>query len=135
MATKSTVVLFIMLHSNKILVEKRPVEGFDKHLHLIPGGAINNLETMEEALKREMMEELGVVPIKFELLTNEKIIGVFDNLLKPFVVSEWEGTLPNMILDKQDPHPLEWVEIDSLISPIPGNNQIMRALKEYLSKL
>lgn len=130
--SKTTVVLFVLIRDNKILVEKRPVKGFSKHLHLIPGGAINQSESLEEALKREMMEELGIRPIKFELLTTEDIPGVFDNLLKPFVVSLWEGQLPNTILDNEDPYSLEWVEIDSLMTPIPGNRKIMQALKKYL---
>lgn len=132
MATQSKVVLFALIKDNKILVEKRPVKGFNKPLYLIPGGAINEMESLHDALQREMMEELGIVPIKFKLLTGQEIIGVFDNKLTPFVVSKWQGELPQIILDKEDPHPLEWIEIDYLDSPIPGNKQIIQALKEYL---
>lgn len=134
MAINSTVVIFILIRNNKILVEKRPVEGFENHQYLIPGGAINNSEGIEGALKREMMEELGVTPRKFELLTQEEIPGLYNNILKPFVVSEWQGEVPPVILDKEDPHPLEWVEIETLLTtPNKGSKKIIQALKKYLA--
>lgn len=136
MTTNSTVVIFILIRDKKILVEKRPVEGFSNHQYLIPGGAINNSESMEEALKREMMEELGVMPIKFELLTQEEIPGLYDNILRPFVVSEWQGEIPPAILDKEDTYPLEWVKIETLLTiPNKGSKKIVQALKKYLSKV
>lgn len=138
MATNSTVVIFVLVKDNKILVEKRPVEGFAKHQYLLPGGAINpeELENLEQALKREMIEELGVTPTKFELLTQEDIPGLFDHLLKPFIVSEWTGTLPQIGLDQEDSYPLEWVEIDTVLTtPIEGSRKIVQALKKYLAKV
>lgn len=138
MSTKSTVVIFALIRDNKILVEKRPVKGFSEDQYLIPGGAINteDLETMEEALKREMMEELGVIPIKFELLTDEDIPGLHANLLKPFVVSKWKGKIPNVILDKEAAYPLQWVGIETILTiPNKGSKKIAQALKEYLARV
>lgn len=134
MATNSTVVIFILIRANRILVEKRPLSGFSNHQYLIPGGAIDAAEDLEQALKREMMEELGVTPKKFELLTQEEIPGLYDNILRPFVVSEWQGEIPSVILDKEDPHPLEWVEIETLLTtPNKGSKKIIQALKKYLA--
>lgn len=131
---KPAVVIFVLVKDNKILVEKRPVAGFAKDQYLLPGGAINISENLEQALKREMTEELGVTPTKFALLTQEDITGLFDNLLKPFVVSEWTGILPQISLDQEDPYPLEWVEIDIVLTtPIEGSRKIVQALKKYLS--
>ena len=137
MAKSSRVVLFALIKDNKILLEKRPVKGFDKHLYLIPGGAINkDGEDLENALKREIMEELGIIPVEFKLLTDEDIPGLNKNILKPFVVNSWQGRIPKFILDKKDPYPLEWIEIDKALNmlPIEPTKKIIEILKKFLSK-
>lgn len=131
------VVIFVLYKENKILLEKRPVKGFIDHQYLIPGGAVLNdkLENLEEALEREIMEELGVTPLDYELLTDEDIVGVYNNVLKPFVVNKWEGEIPNKVLDKKDQYPLEWVEIEvALKTPFEGSKKIIQHLKKYLAK-
>lgn len=136
MAKSSRVVLFALIKKNKILLEKRPVKGFPKHQYLIPGGAINEeLEDLEDALKREMIEELGIVPVKFELLTDEDIPGLHKNILKPFVVTSWQGEVPKFILDKKDPFPLEWMEINTALNllPVEPTGKIAKALKKLIT--
>lgn len=132
MATKSQVVLFALVKNNTVLVEKRPIKGFLKHQYLIPGGAINKEENLEDALKREMMEELGIIPIEYKLLTEEDLPGLFDNILKPFIVSKWQGKVPEFILDKEDPYPLGWMEIDKALDmTIESTRKIFEVLKNY----
>lgn len=133
MAHFSRVVLFVLIKEKKLLLEKRPIHGFLQHQYLIPGGAINQFEELEEALKREMREELGIVPTKFELLTNEDIPGLNNNILKPFVVTSWEGSVPKYILDKEDPFPLIWVDINKAINLLPTtpSYEIQNLLKKY----
>lgn len=138
MAKNSRVVLFALIKDNKILLEKRSIKGFTNRQYLIPGGSINkDHEELEDALKREMMEELGITPTTFELLTNEDIPGLNNNILKPFVVTSWTGKTPNHILDKKDQFPLEWLEINEALNslPIKPTKRIIEILKEYLSKL
>lgn len=135
MATNSLVVIFALVKDNKILVEKRPVKGFTDHQYLIPGGAIDISENLEQALKREMMEELGVIPIEYEILTEEDIPGLHNSILKPFIVTSWQGKIPNSILDKSDPHPLEWMEIEKALSTsIKHTKKIFQLLKVHLKK-
>jgi len=136
MTKSSKVVLFALIKENKILLEKRQVKGFAEDQYLIPGGAINPLETLEDALKREIMEELGITPIDFELLANEDIPGLHQNILKPFIVKSWQGEIPEFILDKKDPYPLEWMEIDKALKtlPIKPTQKIVELLKNYLLK-
>lgn len=138
MAQSSKVVLFALIRNGKILLEKRLLDGFSKAQYLIPGGAINEgLESLEEALKREMIEELGVEPVEFKPLSDENIPGINDNLLRPFIVTSWSGEIPDKILDKEDPHPLEWVEIEKALDllPILASKEIIGEVKKYLSKL
>lgn len=49
MATKLQIVLFALVKGNKRLVEKRPIQGFSNPQYLIPGGAIDTLENLEQA--------------------------------------------------------------------------------------
>ena len=55
------VVVGILLKDNKFLVEHRsPDEEVDPDIICLPGGHIKPHESKEEALKREMREELGI---------------------------------------------------------------------------
>lgn len=131
------IVIFALVKDNKILVERRPVIGFSQDQYLLPGGEINldELENLEAALKREMMEELGIKPIEYKLLSKDGVIGIFDNLLKPFLVSKWEGKIPKIGLDKEDPYPLEWIDLEIIANtPIEGSRKIVNAIKEILFK-
>lgn len=136
MATSSRVVLFALIKNGEILLEKRKVKGFIEKQYLIPGGAINELEDLEDALKRELMEELGIIPTDFELLTNEDIPGLNNNILKPFIVNSWQGEVPKFILDKEDPYPLSWIPIKEALNmlPIKPTKRILEVLNEYLRK-
>ena len=136
MAKSSRVVLFALIKKNQILLEKRPVEGFKSHKYLIPGGAIKALENLEDALKREMMEELGIIPTDFKLMTQEDIPGLNDNILKPFMITSWLGEIPKFILDKEDPFPLEWTDIDRALKilPVKPTKRIIEVLQKFLDR-
>ena len=55
------VVVGIILKRNKFLVEHRsPDEDIDPDIICLPGGHVKSNESKEEALKREMYEELGI---------------------------------------------------------------------------
>lgn len=139
MAKNSRVVLFALVKNSKVLVEKRSIKGYTKPQYLIPGGAINDHEAegLESALKREMMEELGIVPIEFKLLTEEDIPGLHNNILKPFIVTSWQGEIPQFILDKEDHNPLEWIEIKLALNqfPIKPTKKIIEVIKEHFPNL
>jgi len=55
------VVVGIILHENKFLVERRRQdEKIDPGIVCLPGGHVRSNETKEEALKRELQEEVGI---------------------------------------------------------------------------
>lgn len=55
------VVVGVLLKGNKFLVERRgPDEEIDPEIVCLPGGHVRRGESREEALKREMLEELGI---------------------------------------------------------------------------
>ena len=55
------VVVGIILNGNKFLVERRRLdEKIDPGIVCLPGGHVKTNESKEEALKRELQEELGI---------------------------------------------------------------------------
>ncbi len=57
--TEITVVAAAIIHKNKLLVTQRGSGSFQGMWEL-PGGKVENNETFEEALKREILEELAL---------------------------------------------------------------------------
>ena len=63
------VVVGVLLEGNKFLVEHRgPDEEIDPDIVCLPGGHIKKGESREEALKREMLEELGIAVKDFRFI-------------------------------------------------------------------
>lgn len=122
------------MKNGKVLAEKRVLKDFEGEQYLIPGGKVKNLENIEEALKREVLEELGVKIIEFiPLSTDEEILGLKKQQLIPFLIQKWEGLIPESILDKGNL--LEWVEIEEVLkTPVNPTREIVQALKKYLQK-
>ena len=131
---KDTVVILVFTDGKKVLVEKRQLQQFSTPQYLIPGGTVKRLEKLEQALVREAMEELDIKPIHFMPIPHkEKIRGLKGQLLEPFIIHKWEGTLPDVILDKGNP--LSWVEFDeALTSLVYPTRKVVEALKKYLKK-
>ena len=125
------VVIFIFTSGEKILIEKRYIKNFTTLQYLIPGGEVEEGENLEQALKREIMEELGVTNFSFIPLPTSEIRGLNNQLLMPFLITKWEGNLPNSTLDKKDP--LSWLTIDEVSkTKVEPTKKIIKALKTYL---
>ncbi len=57
---KQTAVVGIINREGRILIQRRPVEGFLGGLWEFPGGKVEKGETLEDALAREIREEVGI---------------------------------------------------------------------------
>lgn len=89
----------IFLKDGKILLGKR----FDNDEHYagywdIPSGHVEKNETIEDALKREMMEELGVKVTKFEkafVIEEKDPTSGNDYKHNCFYIISWKGKIIN----------------------------------------
>lgn len=86
----------ILLKDNKILLVKRNIEPFKGNWE-IPGGFLNIGESLDEALKREMNEELGIKIIKSEYLVSLPAIypyqGIDLNVVANYFICDFSGPI------------------------------------------
>ncbi|WGY44937.1 NUDIX domain-containing protein [Vibrio sp. ABG19] len=87
-------VSFLVVKDNQVLLEKRSAEKTcDPNLVAIPGGHIEAGESQQEALARELLEELAITPTESVYLcslyhpTNEL------QLLHYYVIPAWQGEI------------------------------------------
>ncbi len=88
------VVVGIILNGDKFLVERRRLdEEVDPGIVCLPGGHVKSNENLEEALKREMREELGVEVKGFKFVCKNFYVasnGERQNAYC-FLVTDFEG--------------------------------------------
>lgn len=135
MHKKTPVIIAVFIQNEKVLVEKRFLKNFKGEQYLIPGGKIKkDMENIEQALKREVLEELGVTVIEFTPLFDTKVIlGLKGQQLIPFLIQKWAGKLPKNILDTGNL--LQWIEIEKVLNtPVKPTREIVQALKKHLTK-
>ena len=91
-------VIFLLYKNGKFLVEEvvRPDSGFYGHVR-IPGGKIELGETPEEAVKREVQEELGVSLKSFIELDTFEDVTLSGNyyVFHAFLVLDYDGEVKN----------------------------------------
>ena len=120
-------VVGVLCHNGEYLAEKRHAS--DEHfagMVIFPGGRIEEGETAELALIREMVEELGVEIKKYFHLRDFVYYDGFP--LSVFAVTEWEG----------EPKALEaesilWVRNENKLSD-ELNKEIFRLIKSRHGK-
>jgi 8-oxo-dGTP diphosphatase len=124
------VVLFIFYNpdTKKVLSEQRPPDHPDfPNQTTFPTGKVEDGESIEEAMYREAKEEFGIVPKVFIKLPN--VIG--NSILHPFWVKEWEGELPEVVLDKGSK--LIWESLEeAAASPIKTRKILVTLLRKEI---
>lgn len=106
------VAIGILLEREKrILIGKRRLGNRSEHRWEFPGGKVEAYETPEQALCRELAEELGIEVIAFEhLLTLEHCYSDGSQFrLWCFLVPIWKGSINSAVWDEA-----AWVTLDML---------------------
>ena len=102
-------VSFILLKDNQVLLEKRAKnKEYDPNLIAIPGGHIELGETQEQALFRELKEELNIVPNSYVHLCSLYHPTGELQLIHYYVVNRWQGEILSLEADE-----VTWYSLDS----------------------
>ena len=99
----------ILKHRNKILFTKRPSNKYFGDFWEFPGGKLENDETFEIAIKRELFEELGIkIDIK-NLISLDVINHSYDKrnfiIMNVFLLKKWSG-----VIKKKDTQDFKWIK-------------------------
>ena len=130
-------VVIVLNEKNEALVEVRADDGY----HDFPGGAIDINETVEEAAKRELYEETGLIAdeleefkiysgeiTKYTYFSGDVIYGV--DIF--YICRKWHGVLKPQLVEVSS---LKFMNIDDIKGPISiRNQQVVKDLKEYVKR-
>jgi len=114
---------------NQILIAKRPVHKAGGGFWEFPGGKIESHETSEQALIRELQEEIGITPTVFDpLLKFPHDYLQYQVFLEVFLIHQFEGEPSG-----REGQPLLWVDIKDLPNypVLDANWVIIRELNKY----
>lgn len=110
----------ILLKNNQVLLARRK-NVYGEGLYGLPGGHVDEQETLEQCLIREAKEEVGISPIKFKsigLVKEWQATYFFLHFI--FVCTKWRGEIANLETEKSENW--QWYSLDSLPEDIlPGH--------------
>ncbi|MCT7951377.1 8-oxo-dGTP diphosphatase MutT [Ancylothrix sp. C2] len=124
---KNIGVAVIWNHSGQILIDKRRREGLLGGLWEFPGGKLEEGETIEECIRREILEELAIdVEVGEHLITIDHTYTHFRVTLNVFHCRHFAGEPQAIECDE-----IRWVSLDEIDQfPFPvANIQIIEALR------
>lgn len=123
-------VIFDSPQANQVLIAKRPQHLHQGGLWEFPGGKLSAGESVEQALKRELLEELGITVLKAQsLMQVQHDYSDKQVFLDIWTVTEFSGNAQG-----EEGQQVEWVELQTLFSPESGY-EFPKANKAILDKL
>lgn len=115
---------------NQILIAKRPQHLHQGGLWEFPGGKVSANETVDQALKRELLEELGITVLKAQpLMQVQHDYSDKQVFLDIWTVTEFSGDAQG-----EEGQQVKWVELQILFSP-ESEYEFPKANKAILDKL
>lgn len=113
-------VAVILSRNNKVLLAKRK-NAYGDGLYGLPGGRVDDSETLEQCLVRESQEELGIVPTVFNsmgIVKEWQQNSFFLHFI--FVCKRWKGEISNLEPEKSENW--QWYPLGGLPANIlPGH--------------
>lgn len=101
---------FIIRMGDAVLAERRLMtKPVAPGLLAIPGGHVEDGESLDDALRRELAEELAIVPRRYRLVCVLLHRAETLRRLHYFAVDAWEGAIEN-----HEAESLHWVPLDDL---------------------
>lgn len=105
----------VVLHEDKVLLVKLTY-GPAKGMWLIPGGLVDRGETLQEAVKREILEETGVKVQPRGIVGIRSMVRAEDQLTDLYCIFMCDVVMSPEELAKDDPEIAEvkWIPLDKL---------------------
>ena len=119
----------ILKNKNKFLVSQRPLSKIFANFWEFPGGKLENNESFQNAIIRELKEELGIRVNKKNLINLDVITHAYKKneitILSIFFLKKWSGTL-----DAREGQKIEWLNIAQIkkLNFLEGSKVILRKL-------
>lgn len=130
----SVILIYLDKKTNKVLIEERLGSQSFAGKKIYPGGhvEVDEADHLDVTVVRESAEEFGVVPKSFYFLnTGNDIVGETGKIIRAFVVTDWDGQIPQQSLDKGNR--LEWVDLgDELNSELKSTRDLTEAVLLWL---
>ncbi|WP_415887584.1 NUDIX domain-containing protein [Neptuniibacter sp. QD37_6] len=106
MSSPDECVCFVVVSDQTVLFERRNDNVLDNSYRInIPGGHIEQGESQEQALFREIKEELGIIPLSYQFLGSQDFELKANQLLHYYLITKWEGEV--QALEGQN---LQWLK-------------------------
>ena len=128
------VVSAVLIKDKRIFFQKRPKDKAMAGLWELPGGKIENCETPEKAIKRELFEEIGIkINIKDLIPFNFISYSYSDfHLLMPiFILKIWSGKIFSK--EKQETNFFSYEKLNT-IDLVDADKDILLALKQLIKE-
>ncbi|WP_051676848.1 (deoxy)nucleoside triphosphate pyrophosphohydrolase [Maridesulfovibrio frigidus] len=123
-----SVVAGIIWRDGLFLSAERPIGKDYAGWWEFPGGKVEQGESLADALVRELQEELGITPLKYDFWM-DKIVEYPEYTVKLNFFDIWDFSGKVTSMEKQK---FDWFELDNVVDVkfLPVNYEILELLKE-----